>query len=524
MQNILKIFDETGLLAQFQPDPTRVYRIGAARDCDCCDRRLDELQCTVRFANGNWLLENPAATQTFCNDRPVVLRPLLVESPCMLNGLKFRFVPTREFSGSTRKTLQKQIYDELLETLNARENLQTLSPEELEKKIIAVRDEICDAHAGELAAWAPETLREFKDALIEDILKLGPLEPLLADDAITEIMVVDENRIYVEKGGHVTLCDIQFKSVDHLMRIIERIVSPLGRRIDTSSPMVDARLKDGSRVNAIIPPLAADGPCLTIRKFGKKIFNCDMLLRYRSLTPEMVAFIQSCVMARKNIVVSGGTGSGKTSLLNAVSAFISNSERIVTIEDSLELKLQQPHVVRLESRPPNAEGQGAVPIRSLVINSLRMRPDRIVVGECRGGEALDMLQAMNTGHDGSLTTVHANTAADAISRLETLVLMSGMELPLVAIRSQIAAAVDVIIQTCRLSDGSRKIISITEVEGLDANSRPILREIFRFRQTGVDQESKKILGVFEPMAKPSFYEQMRIAGIPIEEAWFTAKN
>ncbi len=526
MLNVLKLYEKNNLLAQFTPEPDRVYTFGSSREANCADARLAPCQLRFVFTGGNWHVEDASGDgSSLIGGAPFFRHPVLASLDVELKGHQFRLSAAGSFVGAREQQIQQQISRRLLEQLNKRElQQQQLSARQLEDYTVRVLDDICGSMSGELAEWDSEVLREFKETLVHDLLKLGPLEPLLSDDLITEIMVVDENRIYVEKNGRISLSGYQFKSVDHLMRIIERIVTPLGRRIDTSSPMVDARLADGSRVNAIIPPLAADGPCLTIRKFGKKVFNCDMLLKYGSLTPEMVGFIRACVMARKNIVVSGGTGSGKTSLLNAVSAFIGHSERIITVEDSLELKLQQPHVIRLEARPPNAEGQGAVPIRQLVINCLRMRPDRIVVGECRGGEALDMLQAMNTGHDGSLTTVHANSAADAVSRLETLVLMSGMDLPLVAIRSQIASAVDVIIQTARQSDGSRKIISITEVLGLDGNGCPDLREIFRFRLTGLEPETHKVLGVFEPVAVPSFLPQLKLAGIPVEDAWFRGKE
>ena len=352
------------------------------------------------------------------------------------------------------------------------------------------------------------------------MLRLGPLEPLIADDSITEIMVIDYRRIYVERAGKLTLTERHFRDPEHLIRVIERIVTPIGRRIDESSPLVDARLADGSRVNAVIPPITPDGACLTIRKFGKSLFTLDKLISIGSLTPPMARFIEASVTLRKNIVVSGGTGSGKTSLLNAISLCIGGGERIVTIEDSLELKLQQDHVVRMEARPANAEGKGAVPIRALVANSLRMRPDRIVVGECRGGEALDMLQAMNTGHDGSLTTVHANSPRDTVARLETLCLMAGMDLPLSAIRAQIVSAVDLIVQTARLSDGSRKVTAVTEVLGLDDRGQPRLRDLFVFRQTGVDPKTRKVLGEHVAVGRPTFLGDFALRGVPLDAAIF----
>ena len=343
------------------------------------------------------------------------------------------------------------------------------------------------------------------EAIAAEILGLGPIEPLLKDESISEIMVNGPRQVYVERRGRLEKADVTFESDDHVMRIIDRIISPLGRRCDEGSPMVDARLPDGSRVNAIIPPLALVGPTLTIRKFSKDPLTTDDLIRFGSVTPEMVAFLQACVKARLNIVVSGGTGAGKTTTLNVLSSFIPDDERIVTIENAAELQLRQEHVVTLESRPANIEGRGEVSIRDLVINSLRMRPDRIVVGECRGGEALDMLQAMNTGHDGSMTTAHANTPRDCLSRLETMVLMAGMDLPVRAIREQIAAAVDVIVQQSRLKDGSRRITYITEVQGMEGDVI-VMQDIFVFEQTGV--ENGKIVGRLKPTGiRPKFIER-----------------
>ena len=333
-------------------------------------------------------------------------------------------------------------------------------------------------------------------------------------------MVIDYRHIYVERKGKVGLTDRHFRDPGHLIRVIERIVNKVGRRIDESSPLVDARLEDGSRVNAVIPPITPDGACLTIRKFGKSLFTLDKLVSFGSMSPEMMKFIDACVALRKNIVVSGGTGSGKTSLLNAISLCIGPDERIITVEDSLELKLQQSHVVRMEARPANAEGKGEVSIRALVKNCLRMRPDRIVVGECRGGEALDMLQAMNTGHDGSLTTVHANTPSDTVARLETLCLMAGMDMPLSAIRAQIASAVSIIVQTARLSDGSRKTIEIAEVCGLDENGNAKLRTLFEFKREGVDPKTRKVLGRHVVVAKPTFLEDFRLRGVELDESIF----
>ena len=355
--------------------------------------------------------------------------------------------------------------------------------------------------------------------VFNEALRLGPLEDLIADDTVTEIMVNGPHRVYVERGGKIQLTDLQFLDDASVMAIIERIVSPIGRRIDESQPYVDARLADGSRVNAIIPPLSLSGPTVTIRKFAKKTLTVEDFIRFGTWTRNAAEFMKACVIMRKNIIVAGGTGSGKTTLLNLLSGFIPHDERIVTVEDAAELRLVQPHVVRLEARPPNIEGRGAVTIRDLVKNCLRMRPDRIIVGECRGGEALDMLQAMNTGHDGSLTTVHANSPRDVISRLETMVLMSGMELPSRAIREQIASAVDIIIHESRLSDGSRKVVAISEVTGLEGQN-VVMQDIFAFRQTGVDERGV-VTGVFRPTgAVPTFYEHLKSRGLRLDPAMF----
>jgi pilus assembly protein CpaF len=355
-----------------------------------------------------------------------------------------------------------------------------------------------------------ERLRLF-EAIAAEILGFGPIEPLLKDETVSEVMVNGPKQIYVERRGKLELTDVKFNDDEHVMRVIDRIVSPLGRRIDESSPTVDARLPDGSRINAVIPPISLVGPVLTIRKFSKDPLTVDDLVRFGTFTPEMVMFIKACVEARLNIVVSGGTGSGKTTTLNVLSSFIPEDERIITIENAAELQLRQEHVVTLESRPANIEGKGEITIRDLVINSLRMRPERIVVGECRGGEALDMLQAMNTGHDGSMTTAHANTPRDTLSRLETMCLMSGVDLPVRAIREQIAAAVDVIVQQSRLKDGSRRITAVTEVQGMEGDVI-VMQDIFVFEQTGI--ENGKIIGRMKPTGiRPKFIEKFEIANI-----------
>jgi pilus assembly protein CpaF len=356
------------------------------------------------------------------------------------------------------------------------------------------------------------------DAIIAEILGFGPLETLLADDSITEIMVNGPKNIYIEQKGNLTRANITFENDDHVMRVLDRIVAPLGRRIDESSPYVDARLPDGSRVNAVIKPISLVGPTITIRKFSKKPFQVEDLIRFGSMTPEMGEFLRACVISRLNIIVSGGTGSGKTTLLNVLSGFIPNTERILTIENAAELQLRQEHVVGLESRPPNIEGRGQVSIQDLVVNSLRMRPDRIVVGECRSGEALDMLQAMNTGHDGSLTTAHSNSPRDTISRLEVMCLMAGMDLPVRAIREQIASAVDLIVHQERLRDGTRKIVKVTEVQGMEGDVIT-LSDIFEFEKTGV--EAGRVIGRIKPTGlRPKFIDAIESSGIHLPPAIF----
>lgn len=363
----------------------------------------------------------------------------------------------------------------------------------------------------------PRLIADIRD----EVLGLGPIEALRKDDAITEIMVNGPRQVFVERMGKLELTDAKFHDTAHLMNIIERILTPLGRRVDESSPLVDARLEDGLRVNIIIPPLSLVGPCLTIRKFSKTPLSVDNLISFGTMDEKMATFLRACIKARINILVSGGTGSGKTTTLNVISSFIPEGERIVTIEDAAELRLQQQHVVTLEARPANLEGKGAITIRDLVRNALRMRPDRIIVGEVRTGEALDMLQAMNTGHDGSLTTAHANSPRDVLSRLETMVMMSGLELPERAIREQISSAIDLIIHQARLRDGSRKITYITEVQKMEGTTITT-QDIFRFEQTGFDNNGK-ILGHFVPTGlRPSFLEKFEISGIKLPDGFFTA--
>jgi pilus assembly protein CpaF len=355
--------------------------------------------------------------------------------------------------------------------------------------------------------------------VLDEVFGLGPLEPLLADPTVADILVNTYKQVYIERKGVLERTSIQFRDDAHLMSIIDRIVSAIGRRVDESSPMVDARLADGSRVNAIIPPLAIDGPCLSIRRFGQDPLTAEDLIANSTLTAPMLELLQGCVKARLNVLISGGTGAGKTTFLNVLSSYISNRERIVTIEDAAELQLNQDHVVRLETRPANIEGKGAIYQRQLVINSLRMRPDRIIVGEVRGEEALDMLQAMNTGHDGSLTTIHANTPRDALARLETMVAMANLNIPENAIRRQIASAIDVVIQISRMSDGTRKIVSIAEITGMEGDV-VTMQDIFVFRKRGI-KETGEVIGDFMPTGiRPKFGERLMVTGIRLPMSMF----
>jgi len=415
---------------------------------------------------------------------------------------------------NTHVALRGKVHQRLVEELA--QGTDSVPPEVVRQRIAELLNDVITEQ--NITMSRPDRLR-LVEILINDVLGLGPLEELLASEDVTEIMINSYKQIYVEQHGKLTLSPVTFESDQQLMQVIDRIVSSIGRRVDESSPMVDARLKDGSRVNVIIPPLALRGPTMTIRKFAKEALTIDDLIKYGSITEDMVRFLRACVRGKMNVVVSGGTGSGKTTTLNILSSFIPEDERIVTIEDAAELQLRQDHVVTLETRPANVEGRGRVSIRDLVINSLRMRPDRIVVGECRGGEALDMLQAMNTGHDGSLTTLHANNAHDCISRLETLVLMAGAELPSRAIREQIGSAVNVVVQQSRLRDGTRKIVSITEVLGCE-NNEVKLQDIFTYKQAGVDEDGK-VVGSYMPTGIiPTFLEHLTTSGEELSEEIF----
>jgi pilus assembly protein CpaF len=417
--------------------------------------------------------------------------------------------PARESFRDVKFRVQNRVIQDLDPKLDLSNQV------EVRRQIEEIFGKVIDEEG--LALTRAERVRMLEQ-ITDEIIGLGPLEPLLRDESITEIMVNGPRQVYIERGGKIELTNVVFQNDDHVMRIIERIIAPIGRRVDESSPMVDARLTDGSRVNAIIPPLSLVGPVVTIRKFSASPFTVDDLIRFGTSTAEMFEFLRACVEARLNIFVSGGTGSGKTTTLNVLSSFIPNDERIITIEDAAELQLRQEHVVTLESRPPNIEGRGAIPIRELVRNALRMRPDRIVVGECRSGEALDMLQAMNTGHDGSMSTGHANSPRDMLARLETMVLMAGVDLPLRAIREQIASAVDLIVHQARLKDGSRKITNITEVQGMEGDVI-VMQDVFVFEQTGVVEG--KIQGRLKATGiRPKFVEKFEVMGIHLPAGLF----
>jgi len=417
--------------------------------------------------------------------------------------------PVRESFRDVKFRIQSRVIQDLDPKLDLSNQV------EVRRQIEEIFGKVIDEEG--LALTRAERVRMLEQ-ITDEIIGLGPLEPLLRDESITEVMVNGPRQVYIERSGRLELTNVVFQNDDHVMRIIDRIIAPIGRRVDESSPMVDARLTDGSRVNAIIPPLSLVGPVITIRKFSASPFTVDDLIRFGTATADMFDFLKACVEARLNIFVSGGTGSGKTTTLNVLSSFIPNDERIITIEDAAELQLRQEHVVTLESRPPNIEGKGTIAIRDLVRNSLRMRPDRIIVGECRSGEALDMLQAMNTGHDGSMSTGHANSPRDMLARLETMVLMAGIDLPLRAIREQVASAVDLIVQQSRLKDGTRKIVNITEVQGMEGDVI-VMQDVFVFEQSGVVEG--KIQGRLKPTGiRPKFVEKFETQGIHLPAGLF----
>ncbi len=411
--------------------------------------------------------------------------------------------------------VKRRIHSKLVDKLDL-SRVGDLKGDTLKREIRMVVEHLCDAEDTLLNRQERERI---VDEVIDEVLGLGPLELILKDPKVSDILINGPKNIYVEKGGQMQKSEVEFRDGKHLLQIIDRIVSKVGRRVDETSPMVDARLEDGSRVNAIIPPLALDGAAVSIRRFGSNPLKLEDLLNYKAFTPEMVMLLEGCIKARLNMIIAGGTGSGKTTLLNTLSSFIGHSDRIVTIEDAAELQLQQDHIVRLETRPANIEGNGAVSATDLVKNALRMRPERIIIGECRGGETLDMLQAMNTGHDGSMTTIHANTPRDAIARLETLVMMAGFELPVKAIRQQVSGAVDVLIQANRLQGGPRRVTAITEVVGMEQDTI-IMQDIYRYKQAGINEEGKAY-GHFECTGvRPSFMEKLEAAGVRLPASAF----
>jgi len=427
--------------------------------------------------------------------------------------------PRTRSSNNDFETLKELIHGKLVEKLDLT-RLSELEGDSLRREIRVVVEHLCDTEN-------PLLNRSERERLVEEVLDeafgFGPLELLLKEEGVADIMINGPKNVFLEKNGRIMKSEVTFRDNDHLLQILDRIVSKVGRRVDETSPMVDARLPDGSRLNAIIPPLALDGPSLTIRRFGSNPLTLEDLLKFGAFTPEMVMFMEGAMKARLNVIISGGTGSGKTTLLNTLSSFISNENRIVTIEDAAEIQLQQEHVLRLETRPANIEGKGAVTATDLVKNALRMRPDRIIIGECRGGEALDMLQAMNTGHDGSLTTVHANTPRDAISRIETLVNMSGIELPMAALRKQIASAVHLIIQASRLQGGPRKVTYVTEIVGMEGETI-VMQDIFRFVQDGITEDGKAH-GHFEATGvRPKCVEHLEAGGVRLPPSIFQQRS
>jgi pilus assembly protein CpaF len=438
-----------------------------------------------------------------------------------MNGASVRGVSTAGGSAGGSKNydeLKKQIHARLVERLDFT-RVKDLASDALRRDIRRVIEHLCDTENPLLNRMEREKLIE---EVLDETLGFGPLEPLLKDPTISDILVNGPKKVYIERRGKLEKTDVVFRDNDHLLQIIDRIVSKVGRRVDETSPLCDARLPDGSRVNAVIPPIALDGASLSIRRFGATPLKLEDLLNYKAFSPEMAMLMEACIKARLNVIISGGTGCGKTTLLNTMSSFIPADERVVTIEDAAELQLQQDHVVRMETRPPNIEGKGAITTRDLVRNALRMRPERIIIGECRGAETLDMLQAMNTGHAGSMTTLHANSVRDAMSRLETMIMMAGFELPVKAMRQQIASAIDLVIQANRLQGGPRKITSITEVMNMEQDVI-IMQEVFRFRQMGVDQNGRAF-GQFEATGvRPTFVNRLESKGVKLPSNMFTER-
>lgn len=452
----------------------------------------------------------PAAPAEALPGKPAAVAPPPAPAPVPAEPLKKKQDRTDEFY-----EIKSRIHRKLVETLDLAA-IGKRNDDEVKGEVKQIIAQLCEQ---ENALLNFNERQQLVTEIVDETFGLGPLETLLKDPHISDILINGPKKVYVERKGKLELTAVNFKDNGHLMHVIDKIVSSVGRRCDEVSPMVDARLKDGSRVNAIIPPLAIDGPSLSIRRFGKDPITWDDYIRFKSVTPEMVEFLKACVISRMNILVVGGTGSGKTTLLNNLSSFIPDHDRVVTIEDAAELQLRQPHIVRLESRPPNIEGKGHIAIRDLLINSLRMRPDRIVVGECRGPETLDMLQAMNTGHDGSLTTIHANSVRDAVQRVETMVMMAGFELPLRAIRQQFASAIHVLVNAARLTGGPRKIMSVAEVQGMEGDA-VTMQEIFKFEQLGIDTAGRAFGRFIATGLRPGFLDRLRQSGAEIDPGLF----
>jgi pilus assembly protein CpaF len=532
---VLIVKDEAGAERKLPvtPTPFKIGKKAGVNHLVLDHQSISREHCVITQKGGAWTVQDLGSRNgTFLNaqwlsaPQPLEDKGVLRVGPFTLMFIEDDPTVPREVGQpedpARRRTpvaLKKRLHEELLATLDLKHSdLSEKSHEEVRAKATAAARAAVKKFEADRPSWlAAEALVK---ELVDEAVALGPLEDLLADAEVDEIMVNGWSKVYVERHGKLTLTDKQFTSNEQVLAVIRRILAPIGRRIDESSPMVDARLADGSRVNAIIPPLCLSGPTITIRKFARVPFQVPDLVRFGSLVQPMAELMRLAVLYRKNCIISGGTGSGKTTLLNILSNFIPETERIVTIEDAAELQLAQEHVISLESKPPSIEGKGEVPIRKLVINALRMRPDRIVVGECRGGEALDMLQAMNTGHDGSLTTLHANSPRDVLGRLETLVLMAGIELPSRAIREQISSAVSVICHGARLVDGTRKIVEISEITGMEGDTIT-MQSIFEFKQKGFDAQGK-IIGYFTATgAVPKFIHEIRERGIKVDMGIFT---
>ena len=519
----LVVRDENGTesLVELSPLPFKIGKKRGANHLVLPHRNVSREHCVIADEDGSLVLRDLGSRNgTFLNDERVLDQVTLSDGAVIRISvytitLRAAGVPRRR----TPVELKKKLHAEILSTLDLKHaDLYEKSAEEIrDKTTAAARKAVAKLKDGMPSWLSPEALVK---EVVDEAVGLGPIEDLLADDSVDEIMVNGWDKVYVERHGKIVLADKQFTSDEQVVAVIRRILAPIGRRIDESSPMVDARLPDGSRVNAIIAPLSLTGPTLTIRKFARTPYTADDLIRFGSITQQMADFFQLAVVTRTNVCISGGTGTGKTTLLNIVSGYIPNDERIVTIEDAAELQLAQDHIVSLEAKPASIEGKGAIPIRKLVINALRMRPDRIIVGECRGGEALDMLQAMNTGHDGSLTTLHANSPRDALARLETMALMAELDLPSRAIREQIASAIQLIIHGERLPDGSRKIVNISEITGMKGEAI-LLQTIYEFKQTGIDDQGN-VIGKFHATGVvPKFVQDVRARGIPVDMALFS---